>query len=81
VVVRPLDFTSTEECLRRLWQQCHEGEPPSALVHNKVVFAAYEVGVSVVSILAQMRADPAWSPEAGVARSGDRHRVRRTHGG
>ena len=50
-------------------------------MHNKVVFAAYEVGVSAVSILAQMRADPAWPPEAGRARSGDRHRVCRAHGG
>jgi hypothetical protein len=30
VVARTLDWTSTEECLRRPWQECHEGELPTA---------------------------------------------------
>jgi hypothetical protein len=53
VLTRALDWTSTEECLRRPWQQCHEAELPTALVKNKVEFAAYEAGVSGLSILAE----------------------------
>src|ERR1700761_8315473 len=34
---RALDFTSTEECLRRAW--CKEKELPQGLVHNKPAFA------------------------------------------
>jgi hypothetical protein len=51
VVARALDWTSTEECLRRPW--CHEVELPTVLVKNKVGFAAFEAGVSAFSILAQ----------------------------
>jgi hypothetical protein len=46
-----LDWTSTEECLRRSW--CREGELPTALVKSKVGFAAFEAGTSGLSILAQ----------------------------
>jgi len=53
VATRALDWTSTEECLRRPWKQCHEGELPSTLVKNKAGFAAYEAAVSAFSILAQ----------------------------
>jgi hypothetical protein len=53
VVARTLDWTSTEECLRRPWQQCHEAELPTGLVKNKVGFAAVEAGVSGLSILAE----------------------------
>jgi hypothetical protein len=53
VVARALDWASTEECLRRPWQECNEGELPAALVKNKPGFAAYEAGVSALSILAQ----------------------------
>jgi hypothetical protein len=53
VAVRGLDWASTEECLRRPWEQCHEGELPTALVKNKVGFAGYEAGISALSILAQ----------------------------
>jgi hypothetical protein len=53
VVARALDWTSTEECLRRPWQQCHEAELPAALVKNKPGFAAFEAGVSALSVLAQ----------------------------
>jgi len=53
VVARALDWTSTEECLRRPWRQCHEAELPSALVKSKVGLAAFEAGVSGLSILAQ----------------------------
>jgi hypothetical protein len=51
VVGRALDWTSTEECLRRPW--CHEVELPTVLVKNKVGFAAFEAVVSGFSILAQ----------------------------
>jgi hypothetical protein len=51
VVARALDWTSTEECLRHPW--CTETELPSALVKNKAGFAAFEAGVSGLSILAQ----------------------------
>jgi hypothetical protein len=51
VASRALDWTSTEGCLRR--PGCHEAELPSALVKNKVGFAAFEAGVSGLSILAQ----------------------------
>jgi hypothetical protein len=44
VAVRALDWASTGECLRPPWQQCHEGEMPTALVKNKVGFAADEAG-------------------------------------
>jgi hypothetical protein len=53
VAARALDWTSTEDCLRRPWQQCHEAELPTGLVKNKAGFAAYEAGVSALSILAQ----------------------------
>jgi hypothetical protein len=53
VATRALDWTSTEECLRRPWKQCHEGELPSTLVKNRAGFAAYEAAVSAFSILAQ----------------------------
>jgi hypothetical protein len=33
-------------------QQCHEKELPTALVKNKIGFAAYEVGVSALCTLA-----------------------------
>ena len=51
VVAGALDWTSTEECLRRPW--CREAELPTALVNSKVGFAAFEAGVSGLSILAQ----------------------------
>jgi hypothetical protein len=51
VVGRALDWTSTEECLRRRW--CREVELPTVLVKNKVGFAAFEAVVSGFSILAQ----------------------------
>jgi hypothetical protein len=51
VIARALDWTSTEECLRRPW--CREAELPAALVKNKVGFAAFEAGVSGFSILAE----------------------------
>jgi hypothetical protein len=51
VVGRALDWTSTEECLRRPW--CREAELPTVLVKNKVGFAAFEAVVSGFSILAQ----------------------------
>jgi hypothetical protein len=40
MATRALDWTSTEECLRRPWQQSHEGELPTILVKNKTVFDA-----------------------------------------
>jgi hypothetical protein len=51
VVTRALDWTSTEECLRCPW--CREAELATVLVKNKVGFAAFEAGVSGLSILAQ----------------------------
>jgi hypothetical protein len=51
VATRVLDWTSTEECIRRPW--CREAELPNALVHNKVGFAAFEGAISAVSILPQ----------------------------
>jgi hypothetical protein len=51
VMVRALDWTSTEECLRRPW--CREVELPTVLVKSKVGFAAFEAGVSGFSILAE----------------------------
>jgi hypothetical protein len=51
VVARTLDWTSSEECLRRRW--CRETELPTILVKNKVGFAAFEARVSGLSILAQ----------------------------
>jgi hypothetical protein len=50
---RLLDFTSTEECVRRPAAQCHEVELPSALVRNKVAFAAFEVGTASLSLFEQ----------------------------
>jgi hypothetical protein len=49
---RALEWTSTEESLRRLWQR-HEAELPTALVQSKVGFAAFEAGLSGLSILAE----------------------------
>jgi hypothetical protein len=51
VLGRALDWTSTEECLRRPW--CREVELPTELVKNKVGFAVFEAAVSGFSILAQ----------------------------
>jgi hypothetical protein len=53
VATRSLDWTSTERCLRRPFQQCREGELPTGLVKNEAGFAAYEAAVSALSILAQ----------------------------
>jgi hypothetical protein len=50
-VARALDWTSTEECLRRWW--CHEAELPTTLMKSKVGFAALEAGTSGLGILAQ----------------------------
>jgi hypothetical protein len=51
VIARALDWTSTEECLRRPW--CREAELPTVLVKNKVGFAAFEAVASGFSVLAQ----------------------------
>jgi hypothetical protein len=51
VVARALDWTSTEECLRRPW--CREAELPTVPVKNKVGFAAFAAGVSALSVVAQ----------------------------
>jgi hypothetical protein len=51
VIARTLEWTSTEECLRRPW--CREAELPTVLVKNKVGFASFEAVVSGFSILAQ----------------------------
>jgi hypothetical protein len=53
MATRALDWTSTERCLRRPFQQCREGELPTGLVKNEAGFAAYEAAVSALSILAQ----------------------------
>jgi hypothetical protein len=53
VAARVLDFTSTEECLRRPATQCHEVELPQSLVHNKAAFAAFEVGTGSLSLFEQ----------------------------
>jgi hypothetical protein len=53
LVSRALDWTSTEECLRRPYQQCHEGELPNALVHSKTGFAAFEFTTSALSVFCE----------------------------
>ena len=53
VSARALDFTSTEECIRRPAAQCHEVELPQSLVHNKAAFAAFEVGTASLSLFEQ----------------------------
>lgn len=53
IAARTLDWTSTEECLRRPYAQCHEVELPNSLVHNKVGFAGFEAAMSAVSIFGQ----------------------------
>jgi hypothetical protein len=53
VATKAHDWTSTEEYLRRSWQQCHEKELPTAPVKNEVGFAAEEAGVSALTILVQ----------------------------
>ncbi len=50
LVNRALDWISTEECLRRPYQRCHEGELPNALVQSKTGFAAFEFSTSVLSV-------------------------------
>jgi hypothetical protein len=50
---RFLDFSSTEECLRRPYIQCHEANLPNALVHNKVGFALYETACTAGLVFAQ----------------------------
>jgi hypothetical protein len=47
------DWTSTEECIRRPYYQCHEAQLPNALVHNKVGFAAYEFGTASLEVYGQ----------------------------
>jgi hypothetical protein len=51
---RVLDFTSTEQCIRRPAAQCHEVELPSALVRNKAAFATFEVGTASLSLFEQI---------------------------
>jgi hypothetical protein len=55
VAGRALDWSSTEECIRRPWGQCHEGSLPNALVHNRVAFAAYETASAAGLIYTQYR--------------------------
>jgi hypothetical protein len=50
---RFLDWTSTEECLRRSYIQCHEANLPNALVHNKVGFSLYETACTAGLVFAQ----------------------------
>jgi hypothetical protein len=50
---RFLDWTSTEECGRRPYGQCHEANLPNALVHNKVGFALYETACTAGLVFAQ----------------------------
>jgi hypothetical protein len=52
-VDRALDWASTEECIRRPYQQCHEAELPSALVHNRAGFAAFEIGAASLSAFSE----------------------------
>ena len=53
VAARALDFTSTEECIRRPAAQCHEVELPQSLVHSKRAFAAFEIGTASLSLFEQ----------------------------
>jgi hypothetical protein len=53
VAGRALDFTSTEQCLRRPYGQCHEIELPRVIAGNKAVFASFEVGMAGLSIFEQ----------------------------
>jgi hypothetical protein len=55
VAGRALDWSSTEECIRRPYAQCHEGSLPNALVHDKTAFAAYETVSAAGLIYAQYR--------------------------
>jgi hypothetical protein len=50
---RALDFTSTEQCLRRPYAQCHEIELPNTLVRSKASFVSFEVGMAGISIFEQ----------------------------
>jgi hypothetical protein len=50
---RFLDWTSTEECGRRPYGQCHEANLPNALVHNAPAFALYEAGTASLEIWGQ----------------------------
>ena len=50
-ITRTLDWTSTEQCVRRPY--CHEAELPEALVRNKAGFAFFEAGMTVASVEGQ----------------------------
>jgi hypothetical protein len=50
---RALDWTSTEECGRRPYVECHEANLPNALVHDKVGFALYETACTAGLVFAQ----------------------------
>src|SRR5579885_816457 len=52
-ITRFLDWTSTEQCLRRPYAQCHEALLPGALVRSKTGFAFFEVGMTAASIEGQ----------------------------
>jgi len=53
VAVHALDWTSTQQCLRRPYTQCHENQLPVALVSNKAGFALFKAGVAFAAIEGQ----------------------------
>jgi hypothetical protein len=53
LAVHTLDWTSTQQCLRRPYAQCHEGQLPVALVSNKAGFALFKAGIAFGAIEGQ----------------------------
>jgi len=53
ITLRALDWSTTEECIRRPKSICYEAELPQALVHNKVGFAFFEASMAAASIEGQ----------------------------
>ncbi len=53
LAVHTLDWTSTQQCLRRPAAQCHETKLPVALVESKVGFAFFKAGIAFGAIEGQ----------------------------
>jgi hypothetical protein len=64
-----LDWSSTEQCARRPYKQCHESELPEALVHSKIGLAAFEGAEAAVEIWGQHKLERKHRKLAYIAQS------------
>ena len=69
VASHALDWSSTEQCARRPYKQCHESELPEGLVHRKIGLAAFEGAEAAVEIWGQHKLERKHRKLAYIAQS------------